>query len=102
MARKQVDEAAAIYQQVLEVTAPSASNTNPSIAAQLLRDQETALLKLGKIYQLSSDPTIRSHLVALYDMLHQQNLLWTIEPYEMVDIAHVAEVGQDLQAVEVK
>ena len=56
-----------------------------------------------RLLELSSDPTIRSHLAALYDTLLQQNLLRIIEPYSTVDIAHVAEVvGQDRQAVESK
>ncbi|TFK20857.1 proteasome regulatory particle subunit [Coprinopsis marcescibilis] len=67
-----------------------------------LADFEKALREYRTI-ELSSDPTIRSHLAALYDTLLQQNLLRIIEPYEVVEIAHVAEVvGQDLQAVEVK
>ncbi|TFK21679.1 hypothetical protein FA15DRAFT_672369 [Coprinopsis marcescibilis] len=62
-----------------------------------LRDVES----MRAVAQLSSDPTIRSHLAALYDTLLQQNLLRIIEPCEVVEIAHVAEVvGQDLQAVE--
>ncbi|TFK17017.1 proteasome regulatory particle subunit [Coprinopsis marcescibilis] len=66
-----------------------------------LADFEKALREYWN--ELSSDPTIRSHLAALYDTLLQQNLLRIIEPYEVVEIAHVAEVvGQDLQAVEVK
>ncbi|TFK63028.1 hypothetical protein BDN72DRAFT_848108, partial [Pluteus cervinus] len=39
--------------------------------------------------ELSSDPTIRSHLAALYDTLLQQNLLRIIEPYSVVEIEHV-------------
>lgn len=53
--------------------------------------------------ELSSDSTIRSHLAALYDTLLEQNLLRIVEPYEVVEIAHVAEtVGQERQAVEAK
>ncbi|KAF8163850.1 PCI domain-containing protein [Crassisporium funariophilum] len=53
--------------------------------------------------ELSSDPTIRSHLAALYDTLLEQNLLRIVEPYSVVEIEHVAEmVGQERQAVEAK
>lgn len=53
--------------------------------------------------ELSSDSTIRSHLAALYDTLLEQNLLRIVEPYEVVEIEHVAEtVGQERQAVEAK
>jgi len=53
--------------------------------------------------ELSSDPTIRSHLAALYDTLLEQNLLRIVEPYSVVEIAYVAEVvGQGRQAVEAK
>ncbi|KAG6876112.1 hypothetical protein C0992_000923 [Termitomyces sp. T32_za158] len=55
--------------------------------------------------ELSSDPTIRSHLAALYDTLLEQNLLRIVEPYSVVEIAHVAEMvgqGQGRQGVEAK
>jgi hypothetical protein len=53
--------------------------------------------------ELSSDPTIRSHLAALYDTLLEQNLLRIVEPYSTVEIEYVAEmVGQGRQAVEAK
>lgn len=53
--------------------------------------------------ELSSDPTIRSHLAALYDTLLEQNLLRIVEPYSVVEIEYVAEqVGQGRQAVESK
>ncbi|KAG6915136.1 hypothetical protein DXG01_013100 [Tephrocybe rancida] len=53
--------------------------------------------------ELSSDPTIRSHLAALYDTLLEQNLLRIVEPYSVVEIEYVAErVGQGRQGVEAK
>ncbi|KAI6097983.1 proteasome regulatory particle subunit [Pisolithus croceorrhizus] len=53
--------------------------------------------------ELSSDPTIRSHLAALYDTLLEQNLLRIIEPYSVVEIDFVAkQVGQGRQDVEAK
>lgn len=55
------------------------------------------------IAELSLDPTIRSHLAALYDTLLEQNLLRIVEPYSVVEIEHVAQVvGQERQAVEAK
>ncbi|CAA7266757.1 unnamed protein product [Cyclocybe aegerita] len=66
-----------------------------------LADFEKALLEYKE--ELSSDPTIRSHLAALYDTLLEQNLLRIVEPYSVVEIAYVAEtVGQERQAVEAK
>ncbi|KAG2359057.1 proteasome regulatory particle subunit [Suillus spraguei] len=47
--------------------------------------------QLREIEKLSSDPTIRSHLAALYDTLLQQNLLRVVEPYSVVEIDHVAK-----------
>ncbi|KAH7107706.1 proteasome regulatory particle subunit [Auriculariales sp. MPI-PUGE-AT-0066] len=53
--------------------------------------------------ELSSDPTIRSHLAALYDTLLEQNLLRIVEPYSVVEIDHVAKtVGQERQQIEAK
>jgi len=69
-------------------------NRNLADFEKALRDYKT---------ELSSDPTIRSHLAALYDTLLEQNLLRIVEPYSVVEIAHVAEmVGQERQAVEAK
>ncbi|KAF8967234.1 PCI domain-containing protein [Flammula alnicola] len=66
-----------------------------------LADFEKALRDYKE--ELSSDPTIRSHLAALYDTLLEQNLLRIVEPYSVVEIAYVAEtVGQERQAVEAK
>ncbi|KAG6831475.1 hypothetical protein H0H92_010384 [Tricholoma furcatifolium] len=60
------------------------------------------VLKEYKV-ELSSDPTIRSHLAALYDTLLEQNLLRIVEPYSVVEVAYVAEtVGQGRQGVEAK
>lgn len=53
--------------------------------------------------ELSLDPTIRSHLAALYDTLLEQNLLRIIEPYGCVELEHVAKgVGQSRATVEKK
>ncbi|EPQ57700.1 PCI-domain-containing protein [Gloeophyllum trabeum ATCC 11539] len=53
--------------------------------------------------ELSSDPTIRSHLAALYDTLLEQNLLRIVEPYSVVEVDYVArQVGQGQQEVEAK
>jgi hypothetical protein len=53
--------------------------------------------------ELSLDPTIRSHLAALYDTLLEQNLLRIIEPYGVVELEHVAQgVGQTRATVEKK
>lgn len=53
--------------------------------------------------ELSSDPTIRTHLSALYDKLLEQNLLRIVEPYRVVEVEYVAQqVGQGRQAVEIK
>ena len=53
--------------------------------------------------ELSSDPTIRSHLAALYDTLLEQNLLRIVEPYSVVELEYVAQqVKQERQSVEIK
>ncbi|KAA1479492.1 proteasome regulatory particle subunit [Dentipellis sp. KUC8613] len=66
-----------------------------------LADFEKALRDYRE--ELSSDPTIRSHLAALYDTLLEQNLLRIVEPYSVVEIEYVAkQVGQGRQAVETK
>ncbi|OAX33140.1 hypothetical protein K503DRAFT_869737 [Rhizopogon vinicolor AM-OR11-026] len=61
-----------------------------------LTDFEKALLDYK--HELSSDPTIRSHLAALYDTLLQQNLLSIIESYSVVEIDYVAK--QALQLID--
>jgi len=40
--------------------------------------------------QLSEDPIISSHLESLYDMLLQENICRIIEPYSIVETAHIA------------
>ncbi|KAL0577293.1 26S proteasome regulatory subunit rpn6 [Marasmius crinis-equi] len=66
-----------------------------------LADLENALKEYKN--ELSSDPTIRSHLSDLYDALLQQNLLRIIEPYSVLEIEFIAEsVGQGRQSVETK
>ncbi|KAI5121381.1 hypothetical protein M0805_001194 [Coniferiporia weirii] len=52
---------------------------------------------------LSADPTIRTHLAALYDTLLEQNLLRIVEPYSVVEVDHIAQqVNQSRQNVEAK
>ncbi|GJJ07597.1 hypothetical protein Clacol_001800 [Clathrus columnatus] len=66
-----------------------------------LREFEKALRDYRD--ELSSDPTIRSHLAALYDTLLEQNLLRIVEPYSVVEVDFVARtVGQERQSVEAK
>lgn len=63
----------------------------------------TVNIDFGGSTELSSDPTIRSHLAALYDTLLEQNLLRIVEPYSVVEIEYVAQrVGQGRQDVEAK
>ncbi|KAG8759474.1 26S proteasome regulatory subunit rpn6 [Serendipita sp. 396] len=53
--------------------------------------------------EFSTDPIIRQHLSALFDRLLEQNLLRIVEPYSVVEIAHVAKlVDQGIQQVETK
>lgn len=69
----------------------------------VVRIRRCSLTKHRPTIELSSDPTIRSHLAALYDTLLEQNLLRIVEPYSVVEIEYVAEVvGQGRQAVEAK
>ncbi|KAI6043342.1 proteasome regulatory particle subunit [Pisolithus marmoratus] len=70
---------------------------------KVLRDYKDAHLRPSDRAELSSDPTIRSHLAALYDTLLEQNLLRIIEPYSVVEVDYVAkQVGQGRQDVEAK
>ncbi|KAG1738288.1 proteasome regulatory particle subunit [Suillus occidentalis] len=80
-------------------------NRNLADFEKALRDYKHGILLLTcHCYtELSSDPTIRSHLAALYDTLLQQNLLRIVEPYSVVEIDYVAkQVGQGRQDVEAK
>lgn len=87
-------------------------NRNLSDFEKALRDYKDGTLfilplfiivHLSGIVELSSDPTIRSHLAALYDTLLEQNLLRIVEPYSVVEIEYVAQqVKQGRQAVEAK
>ncbi|PPQ91601.1 hypothetical protein CVT25_012786 [Psilocybe cyanescens] len=43
------------------------------------------------VCELQSDPTIRTHLAALYDMLFESNLKKIIELYLVIEVAYVAE-----------
>src|SRR5260221_9319108 len=53
------------------------------------RDLATFAQMLREV--LSSNPTIPSHLAALYDTLLEQNLLRIVEPYSVVEIEFVAQ-----------
>jgi len=66
-----------------------------------LQDFETAKGKFK--VELTNDPIIHTHLTELYDTLLEQNLSRIIEPYSVVDIAHIAKLIQlPLQVVETK
>src|ERR1700709_979700 len=53
--------------------------------------------------ELSSDPTIRSHLAALYDTLLHAQRLRSVEPPSVVEIDYIVkQVGQGRQDVEAK
>lgn len=113
---------AAKYAQLREVESMRAiarahQNRNLSDFEKALRDYKDGLsffhpsfyhitlhsLNLLCAAELSSDPTIRSHLAALYDTLLEQNLLRIVEPYSVVEIEYVAQqVKQGRQAVEAK
>ncbi|KAF5387395.1 hypothetical protein D9757_005788 [Collybiopsis confluens] len=87
------------YSQLREVE--SMRSVAKAHQARNLADFEKALKDYKD--ELSSDPTIRSHLSDLYDALLQQNLLRIVEPYSVVELEYIAEaVGQGRQSVETK
>ncbi|KIM74391.1 hypothetical protein PILCRDRAFT_80113 [Piloderma croceum F 1598] len=97
------------YAQLREVESMRAiarahQNRNLADFEKALRDYKDGKSFFSHLsYELSSDPTIRSHLAALYDTLLEQNLLRIVEPYSVVEIEYVAQqVGQGRQAVETK
>lgn len=106
------------YAQLREVESMRAvarahQNRNLAEFERALRDYREGLLSVSSFIssppshflgaELSSDPTIRSHLAALYDTLLEQNLLRIVEPYSVVEVEYVAQqVGQERQAVEAK
>ena len=50
-----------------------------------------------------SDPIIRSHFTSLYDNLLEQNLLRIVEPFNRVEVDHVAKlVGLPVLEIEAK
>jgi 26S proteasome regulatory subunit N6 len=54
-------------------------------------------------YELGSDAFIRNHLRRLYDAMLEQNLIKVIEPFNRVEIDHIAHlVGLDTQQIERK
>ncbi|KAJ1724349.1 26S proteasome regulatory subunit rpn6 [Coemansia erecta] len=66
-----------------------------------LADFEKALSEYRN--ELQSDELIRSHLMALYDTLLEQNLVRLIEPYSRVEISHIAKlIGLPISVVENK
>ncbi|KAJ2696754.1 26S proteasome regulatory subunit rpn6 [Coemansia sp. IMI 203386] len=66
-----------------------------------LADFEKALSEYRS--SLQSDELIRSHLMALYDTLLEQNLVRLIEPYSRVEISHIASlIGLPIRVVENK
>ncbi|KAJ1862826.1 26S proteasome regulatory subunit rpn6 [Coemansia sp. RSA 2703] len=66
-----------------------------------LADFEKALSEYRD--ELQSDELIRSHLMALYDTLLEQNLVRLIEPYSRVEISHIAKlIGLPIRVVENK
>lgn len=107
---------AAKYAQMREVESMRAiarahQNRNLADFEKALRDYRDGplppffpVLLLIRVHaELSSDPTIRSHLAALYDTLLEQNLLRIVEPYSTIEIEYVAQqVGQGQQEVEAK
>lgn len=64
-----------------------------------LKDFEAALATYKE--QLTDDPIIQVHLKALYSNLLEQNLCRLIEPFERVEIAHLAKLI-DLPVAEVE
>jgi len=53
--------------------------------------------------ELMSDPIIRSHFTSLYDNLLEQNLLRIVEPFNRVEVDHVAKlVGLPVLEIEAK
>lgn len=84
------------HRSIASMRAVARAHKNRSLTEfeEALRDYQT---------ELSSDPTTRTHLAALYDTLLEQNLLRIVEPYSVVDLEWVARgVGQGRQGVEVK
>ena len=55
-----------------------------------LHDFEAALA--AHHAELGADPIIAHHLAALYDILMQENILRLLEPYSVVETAHVASL----------
>ncbi|RKP14403.1 hypothetical protein BJ684DRAFT_22552 [Piptocephalis cylindrospora] len=51
---------------------------------------EKALSQYGQ--ELREDPVVRRHLSSLYDTLLEGNVLRCIEPYERVEVAHLAKL----------
>jgi len=56
--------------------------------------QEFEVAKTTYRAELTNDPIIDKHLTDLYDTLLEQNLVRILEPFSVVEIAHVAQVIQ--------
>eukprot|EP00743_Colponemidia_sp_Colp-15_P000667 GILK01000743.1.p1 GENE.GILK01000743.1~~GILK01000743.1.p1 ORF type:complete len:441 (+),score=84.56 GILK01000743.1:73-1323(+) len=55
-----------------------------------LKEFEATLQKYSN--ELQKDPIIKAHITALYETLLEQNLVRLIEPFSVVEIAHVAKL----------
>ena len=65
------------------------------------RGKQSALQKYAE--DLTQDIIVHNHLQSLYDKMLEQNICRLIEPYSVVEIAHIAKlIDLPLQVVETK